>query len=691
MWLIFIAAVALGLVCLYAPGYLMARAFVTRAPALVCAPIISLVEFNAIAVVYAQLGVFCSWASVVMPCTVLGIMALLARLFIAKKPSAPISWGFGSPTLIAGRTVRHFDAIALVLFTAASCFITLYIFAFNLYDLNSFVQEYDNVNHLGLIRNHSESGNWSPFYNSMYFGSEGDAPLLAEGGGFYPSSWILIATLIAQTLGVQPAIAENAANFLFVAFVYPWSMFGLLRCVFRARPLVAACGSVCVLAFAAFPWRLMLFGPLYPNMAAYALVPAVAMLFVVVFDIGATRSSRAVAGALTLVGVAALALTQPNAVFTVALFLVPFCMYRCSLATDRFGLAGAKRVVARVAAAAGFLLFATLVWIALLNAPFLQGVLSEWWQSYTGSLDAFLSALSLGFVSDAAQPVLACLVVAGGVFSLFRREYLWLVVSYALFCFMFCLDAFNDSDLKLWLTGFWYTDKFRIAAAAAMFGVPLASMGLYAVAKGVGRAVTGGRSRRLHGSRAVAVPATVAAFLAVLVYLPNVGEAADQGAETAFGKLGASFASATSPAAPCVYDQAEREFVEKVKSVVPEGEVIVNLPHDGSAFAYVQDGLEVYYRNARGYSPETEKPESAVLRNSLYQVASNGEVRSAVKAVGARYVLLLDIDGPTDSNRFLFTYEEPNWMGLSRINDSTPGFEVVLSEGDMRLYRIAEI
>ena len=39
-------------------------------------------------------------------------------------------------------------------------------------------------------------------------------------------------------------------------------------------------------------------------------------------------------------------------------------------------------------------------------------------------------------------------------------------------------------------------------------------------------------------------------------------------------------------------------------------------------------------------------------------------------------------------NRYLFSYYPDQWTGIDAINDQTPGFEVVLSEGDMRLYRI---
>ncbi len=36
--------------------------------------------------------------------------------------------------------------------------------------------------------------------------------------------------------------------------------------------------------------------------------------------------------------------------------------------------------------------------------------------------------------------------------------------------------------------------------------------------------------------------------------------------------------------------------------------------------------------------------------------------------------------------RWFWNYDESDWAASSFIRDDTPGFEVVLAEGDMRLY-----
>ena len=55
--------------------------------------------------------------------------------------------------------------------------------------------------------------------------------------------------------------------------------------------------------------------------------------------------------------------------------------------------------------------------------------------------------------------------------------------------------------------------------------------------------------------------------------------------------------------------------------------------------------------------------------------------------IGAEYVLVLD-RSRSSMHRWFYPYRCPDWTGMLELNDDTPGFEVILSEGDMRLYRV---
>lgn len=138
-----------------------------------------------------------------------------------------------------------------------------------------------------------------------------------------------------------------------------------------------------------------------------------------------------------------------------------------------------------------------------------------------------------------------------------------------------------------------------------------------------------------------------------------------------------------------VYDDEEKSFVQKVMQIVPEGSLVINVPDDGSAFAFAADGLRTYFRYTREYDVLGETSESVVIRNGLCDLEGDEAVREAVSSIGAQYVLQLDQGQPGVSRDYLFTYGNgEQWQGIDAIRDDTPGFEVVLAEGDMRLYRI---
>ena len=139
------------------------------------------------------------------------------------------------------------------------------------------------------------------------------------------------------------------------------------------------------------------------------------------------------------------------------------------------------------------------------------------------------------------------------------------------------------------------------------------------------------------------------------------------------------------------YDEGEQAFVEEAMALLPEGAVVANDPNDGSAFAYGLDGLNAMYRYLSGYGGSGESSASRAIRERLDDVGTDEEVREALRQTGVRYVLLLDQGPDQASQPHLWTYRPEQWPGLNGIGDGTPGFEKVLSRGDMRLYRVTAL
>ena len=690
MWDTFFLSALVGLAFLYVPGYVVLRAFLAkRIVAVACAPLVTVAAYGLLPIAYEMVGIACSWEVLVLP--VFGFSVLL----FAVLRTAPLVRGTASRA-DATRSGAHpererrGDWILLGLYAFVGIVVVGCVFVCTFDDASSFVQEFDNVHHFNTIRAFVDSGVWSSVPNTLYPENVTAFTPPFSGGAFYPSAWHCIVTLLIDALGVPVALGANAVNFLLCAIVLPLGMFSLMSALFSDRRRIVFFGAFTVLAFIAFPWRFLAWGPLLPNLAAFTLLPAVVFCFVSALSFGLGRRARIIFGCLFFAGLVDFAFTQPNAAFSTGVLLIPFCLDRIArfcdsrVADGRLSFGGAKALALVL-----FVVAVAVVWIALFNAPFVHEVVSYSWPATASVPQALESILTLASADTVAQPALGGLVLIGFAYALAKRKYRWVAASYAIVCFLYVIALSFDGLPKQLLTGFWYTDSMRIAATMVLAAVPLASAGLYVVGSAFARVV--GRLRKV----ATANPAfergaacAVALLFAAVNFYPGYIQPGQGGPTSAFSESGNFLAVAYSLSGPKLYGSEEIEFVEKVKGAVPEGSLILNEPNDGSAFAYGVNGLNVYQRYVSGWGEPAESEDSKTIRRSLDAVAFDPNVARAVREVGAEYVLQLDQNGKHDGNHYLFSYEENEWFGIDRIDDETPGFEIVLAEGDMRLYRI---
>lgn len=421
------------------------------------------------------------------------------------------------------------------------------------------------------------------------------------------------------------------------------------------------------------------------------MVPAVAAVFLLLFQKGSTRRQRIGLACLFVMAIISLALAQPNAVFTLAVLLASFCIWQVSRVPEELmHVRGAVLAPLRVLFGALALAVIAGIWMALYNAPFLASVVQHTWLPYADMFEAFQDALVCGFMADGSQVVLAALVVVGAVGTLWQRRYPWLSFSYTFACMIFVVNGYSDGPLKHIFGGFWYTDPWRCGAMASLIGIFLSAFGLWTSWRLVCWAVARAKKVSLASSTSVGVAACLALLVVLGSTFPGVAAPGSQSGAIAFRSVLSGLRTEASTAE--VYDNAEKAFVQQVKQTVPADALIINVPDDGSAFAFAADDLRTYFRYTREYDVSSETPESCIIRNSLRTIADNGYVQEAVGSIGAEYVLQLDQGEPDVESPHLFTYENgKKWRGIDGIRDDTPGFEVVLAEGDMRLYKITAV
>ncbi|WP_417303603.1 DUF6541 family protein, partial [Ellagibacter isourolithinifaciens] len=262
MWGLFFAAAFAGALFLFVPGALVLvglRMHVTSAIAF--APLLGIPATIALCLAYAALGINTNWATIFFPQLVVGlIICIVGRVHARDLPRRR----FGERS----REACRFDLCALALYLLVGIVVSVGMFTSFLGDPSNYMQEYDNVSHLGSIRCFVEAGNWSPFSTSLYAGAADAAINPLPGGGFYPTAWYNVAAFMVSLLNVPIPLSENAANFVFVALALPASMFAFMRIVFQERRDIVCWGAACAPMFSAFPWMLLAWGPLFPNTSA---------------------------------------------------------------------------------------------------------------------------------------------------------------------------------------------------------------------------------------------------------------------------------------------------------------------------------------------------------------------------------------------------------------------------------------
>lgn len=670
-WCLFFTAVIFCLMFLYAPGYLGARGcgFSGRTSVFI-APVVSTVLLCLIGIVFSKLGISATgWL-------VLTVMFVLCGLpFLAK---ALVERGrVGLLALFGWTGSSCLRSIALIALYAGVSFVaTVFLYVLPLDGPGSYVQTYDNVHHYGLVQSFLSSGDWSALTSSLYL-SDYDVSIspFHDDGGYYPSAWHIVAAVVADVFGVSVPFASNVVNVAFAAFVYPISMCGLISRIFARHRKAAWFGAVCVPAFSAFPWVLLLQWPLYPNFVSMSLFPVSMLLFVEATRRDCARADRARYMAGFVLTMIAFYFAQPNTAFSVAIALIPYCAWRCSDFAELMPARLKDRAAVRIAFALGFVVFAAFIWFALYKAPFLQGVINYQWDAVCTLPEAVESALNLSQNTHIPQYVLAGVVLIGVTGCFFVREYRWVAFSYVLFAVIFVSTYGSEGALKHFLSGFWYTDYYRIAAMMAIVGVVVATYGLFCIFTALLRIIHRAESK---SGVLPAIGAAVCLAFAAAVFFPSDGNV------YSWLRTNAANIGSSGPYVP--FDKDEQEFVDEAREIVGDDELMINQPYDGSMYSYGGEDVNLYYRYISGYGDENETYASRMIREHLCDIASDPEVEKAVESIGADYVLILDeSDAVLEANH---DYVPEDWEGIERLTDDSPGFEIVLERGGMRLYKI---
>ena len=676
------------------PGFLICRAFGTRGVwSALLSPVVGLAFLTCICQVYALVGIVASPMGVFTPAILISLvlMLLLSRRFSSLD-------------------LPRIHPVIPVLYVLIGLALGYNLFIFRIGSLDALYQAYDVTWHLNVIQGFVDSGKFTCFGVSPYLSAADAAIAPVDYSGFYPTAWHMLCALTSMATGASVPTVINVSMLAFAGVVFPLAVLAFLASLFPNNKRILLCGAIVCVAFVAFPWYLLVFGPVYPNFAGFCLVPAAMATFVRLTRPEANVSERVRLGVLLVGEALGLALCHPNAVFTCVLLLSSYCVHRLY---DEAAKRTANRVI-RFAVPLVFIVFVAAFWLFCYKLPFLQDTVTHTWKPYAWAWQEIINILTLqytfGFCYEtASQYVLGALVVFGAVGALFKSGKRWMTVSYSLACYVLLVAATHKDEFKQILAGFWYTDPMRLGAVCTIAAIPLAALGLEWVYCQVVRACEKYNAVKTKPTNCRLIAASLAVAFLVLNFMPGFNLAGlhrtytqeeyrkyykmedrdrpNKSFHTTYGDFREIVSDTYRLDNPL--DSTEQVFLDKVQQIVPKDAVIINDPMDGSFLAYGTRGMRVYYRNFVGFGGSNEASASKTIRTSLVDYDSNEEVKSAVDSIDALYVMVLR--GKECEASFINLrkdYDASLFTGITSITESTPGFKLLLKTGPMALYEI---
>ena len=693
MWIQFYLIALVMSLIIFVPGFfLLQAAGLSWSMAICCGPLIGFAAFSVSSQALSLLGVSVGpW--VLVPITVISLL-----LFAFSK----------------ARHWKSFDSSkvaipAMVLIVLIGQVLGKMLFTSRLGSPDALFQSYDITQHLNIIQAMTDSGRLSSLGVSPYMSAADAAISPVDYSGFYPSGWHSLCAITILVTGTNVTTAINASMLVLTCIVFPLGMLGFISTILPSNTRYQVIGALVSLAFEVFPWGLLTFGPIYANVAGYCLLPGAMALFTSLLSRTNSPRKQIPIWLLLFLGVIGLALCHPNTIFTCIVILAPYCVHMIEAYCKEKGISRGISIIARVS----FVFVVVAFWVFCFKLPAFSETVSHVWKPFAWLWQALVNVVTVSYCNGfdleiTAQFLLGILIAIGFISALYDRDRRWLSASYAITCYILIISITHNDEYKQLLAGFWYTDPMRLATNCVIAGIPLAILGADWIRGSVVQVVNKYNNSRSRTSHLALVNSILAALFLVINFMPEFNLAGQHYTYTAaetqanknkdyrdwtktfhttFGDYRSLASTVYSYNAPL--DSTEKAFLNKVQSFIEPDSLIVNNPMDGSFLAYGLDDIRVYYRNFVGMDSGTETNESKLIRLHLNEIASNDQVREAVKTVKAKYVMVLrESENEASFIDLRGDYKPELFSGITSIDESTPGFTCLYKIGPMALYQI---
>jgi len=435
-------------------------------------------------------------------------------------------------------------------------------------------------------------------------------------------------------------------------------------------------------------------GVLWPNLLATALLPGIlgpALLAAGVIGGNGNASvdrsrldssgvdivSRSQAGIAVLMALPGFTLVHPNGLFSLAMVVVIGLVTVRVLRAARAGRPGhtgpaprsGERRPARPLAEAGVLLLGSVVVLLILPRVSRQvaDTMSYRPDTTTGVLPALREVVLLSLETPGLQLGLPLLALVGIVVCWRRPAQRWILVVEASCLLLYVLAAGPRTTPGDLLTGYWYNDKYRLAALAA---IPLVLLLVAAVA-GLQELAVGAARRFSPPGTERGRPLLATSGVAALVVLVAVtGGLSHSTAST----LVSNYYHPTQPEAVLLSADQDAEL-GSLAALIPPDVVTSDVPANGSGLLYALHHRKVLFDSLL-LNPDRD---SALIGLHLRDVATRTDVCNALRRTNVQYAMTGQV-----TYRLNLAERTPGMDDLRGV----AGFVEVGAAGRYTLYRI---
>lgn len=637
-WLQATPVVLVALLVLLVPGWVAARLLGVRGwPALAVAPAVSVSTVSIGGVLASLVGLRWGTTSFVAGSLLVWLVAVaLGRALRAADRPSPGA----SAAALAGLVIAAIGVLVVYLPVSGAP--------------DVFPQHPDTIFHLGTVQWMLDRGDISSL--------EGAGFVTLMGDGFYPAAFHGVVVTVAHLTGASVAVSASVVALTISAVVWPLGCLILARLVFGERLAVTLAAAVMSVAFSAFPYWLMGYGVLWPNLLGYALVPAALACLVAALAPGPDRAMTPARGSLLLLAcLPGIGFAHPNAF--IALLVIGYLVVAERLAAFAWRERRHRR---RLAGWVGGGLIVGTVMAAGVAVAITQRADSLRSSNRFGPeatlREAVIQTVLQGPRGQPRLYLLAAVVLAGALVLVWRhRDQLWVVGSLAVTAGLFVAVMGVDTRASRLLTWPWYNNPPRLAALVVLPAVLAGTAALVALADLLSRV------KVFQGSSFTSSalwPALVGPTVLVLL----TGGYVEQHRST----ISPFFGPSTSMS---VVSERELDSLRALAQEIPRSAVVAANPWNGAPFLYLISGRSMLFPTEKTIVPG----DRALLAKRLDRAGTSAAVCAAARRQGVQYAITGGRPFGGGARRY---------PGVDRVGSSA-AFREVASAGPYTLYRLS--